>query len=84
MTHYSVDWQPIETHPKDGTQFLVYGKWLPYLMLPGGTDFIDIAVWSTLQSRTDADHYLMIGLRNAADFNVNITHWAPLPLPPNG
>lgn len=79
----SVDWQKLGTESKDGTPFLIYGKWRPYMHLIGGTPEIYIASWTTLQSKADAPVELMVGWHRSDNWNVDWTHWAPLPEGPD-
>lgn len=65
-----MDWQPIETAPRDGTSFLV---WLPTPELGS-----NVQVWSR---RTEKYSGTICG-RFAFDFRAGPTHWMPLPEPP--
>jgi hypothetical protein len=72
-----VDWQPIETAPKDGTRILLWdtdeaviAKWDDISM--GGAKGWQVAVVN------------MIGDVNYYDAAFNPTHWMPLPEPPRG
>jgi hypothetical protein len=81
-----MDWQPIETAPKDGAVFLVY---LPDGR-PGGRK--DDRVWlCTWDSYTDAQSGLFPGwiqplnvVKSGSQpvYRLNPTHWMPLPEPP--
>ncbi|AHD10043.1 DUF551 domain-containing protein [Phaeobacter gallaeciensis] len=75
-----MDWQPIETAPKDGTEILaVYvpsGKFSP--------DF-SIVEWDGKSWVGKCDGYRSIEAQS--DFHTNyhepfLTHWMPLPEPP--
>lgn len=66
------DWQPIETAPKDGTRFLGYGT-IGFETEPligtvqwDGSDFVG--------SPNEATEY--------SQEKCNLTHWMPLPPPP--
>lgn len=74
-------WELIETAPKDGSQILFYGKWKPFDILPGGEDCIIIASWSTVMSDGTGYQWLA-GLTPVSNYNVEFTHWTPLPAPP--
>jgi hypothetical protein len=72
-----VDWQPIETAPKDGTRILLWdtdeaviAKWGEISM--GGAEGWQIAVVN------------MVGDVNYYEAAFNPTHWMPLPEPPRG
>jgi hypothetical protein len=72
-----VDWQPIETAPKDGTRILLWdtdeavvAKWDDISM--GGAKGWQIAVVK------------LIGDVNYYEATFNPTHWMPLPEPPRG
>ena len=66
------EWQPIETAPKDGRQFLAYAKGQ---MIP--RHFIAVAQWAS----ADPD------FPQSVDgwfwpYAIRPTHWKPLPEPP--
>jgi hypothetical protein len=67
-----VDWQTIETAPKDGTYILVYGKHSRAIGYPG----------RQLTVRWDGQAW------ESADDGYGVyltpTHWMPLPKPPGG
>lgn len=73
-----MEWQPIETAPKDGTPILLScvrdrtGKRCVALAWWDGGMWADAMYWS------DADQQFSIPL-----FVSNTTHWMPLPTPPN-
>jgi len=73
-----MEWQPIETAPKDGTRVL----------LAGGKMFceaLDCYVMSPLSAQWDVDIWLVAGTEGGyvcADVQEP-THWMPLPLPPS-
>jgi hypothetical protein len=62
------EWQPIETAPKDGTELLLYGPFVP----TGGT-YMDIGRWTDY-----AD-----GFWDWSADDSQPTHWMPLPSPPS-
>jgi hypothetical protein len=70
-----MNWQPIETAPKDGTRVLIYGYW------DGELSDLDEEpeVWKARFSLgtwwVDSDQYYVARV-------VNPTHWMPLPKPP--
>jgi len=63
------EWQPIETAPKDGTEFLAW-----YPPDDGDDGFFDIADWIEMPKFVNADSWTRGGL--------DPTHWMPLPEPP--
>jgi hypothetical protein len=65
-----MEWQPIETAPKDGTRVLVYVE--PFGSLIGSNTF-------NLFGRTSGDRWYCDGVW--LDGSVP-THWMPLPEPP--
>jgi hypothetical protein len=76
----NMDWQPIETAPRDGTRILLYRP----LAERTNDDPIDIKrgvprdsnCWEeTIPPGMDATNY--------TDGACKATHWMPLPLPPN-
>jgi len=75
-----MNWQPIETAPKDGTSILVFGKF-----------GADIARWNKDPSVWDRDVDACWTVFEPDDYFYAIhlldefepTHWMPLPEPPN-
>ena len=66
-----MNWQPIETAPRDGTGFLYYQK------LPFGQKWIGSAVYH----EGEFVHVQWNG--DECDWTtINPTHWMPLPAPP--
>ena len=61
-----MEWQPIETAPKDGTWVLV---------CQGQNNIIRSAKWSI-----DYDHWEVSS--GAMSYIAGVTHWMPLPEPP--
>lgn len=69
-----MNWQPIETAPKDGTRVLGYGM-MPYEKEPGiGTIAWDLDYKQWQCEPTEASEYL--------PEKCDVTHWMPLPEPP--
>ena len=65
-----MEWQLIETAPKDGTPIIVYPN-------------IDVTFWG--YTKDDSDPYGWVGSYSYTtdDFNtLSPTHWMPLPAPP--
>ena len=64
-----MEWQPIETAPKDGTKFMAYHP----LKIFGGGHSIQVMKWLKGQLVYTLDH---------DSPTVLPTHWMPLPEPP--
>lgn len=62
-----MEWMPIETAPKDGTEFLAY-----WSNMRGAFEFIQPMNWKDDKFVISWDH----------DDCVTPTHWMPLPAPP--
>lgn len=77
----SPTWQPIETAPKDGTAFLGY---LPADRFPA------VCLWQAYEpadaAEIGADGYWAFGedLIGDVEGHAEVTHWMPLPPPPEG
>lgn len=65
-----MQWQPIETAPKDGDEILA---WNPYGAV--------VASWQKWPNT--AGGYWSTGCGCENDRAVKVTHWMPLPEPPN-
>ena len=65
-----IQWQPIETAPKDGTDILCYERGHP--KIPEDNGFMAVAHWSNGTWSEDVSGW------------VEPTHWMPLPEPPTG
>jgi len=64
-----MNWQPIETAPKDGTDLLLF-----YPSSDGEAPFIDVNRWLDWPREMNAYSWTTGG--------VNPTHWMPMPEPP--
>lgn len=64
-----MEWHPIETAPKDGTQILVWGDPYSYDWAIFIVRYVQINKWSGWQTWDSADQ--------------EPTHWMPLPQPPS-
>ncbi len=78
-----MDWNLIESAPKDGTEILLY--W-PQVVLPdeayrGGQRIVAIGRWGTPNYAGEAfvEHWMIGGRWTPGD---DPTHWMPLPSPP--
>jgi hypothetical protein len=65
------DWQPIETAPKDGTRILIASK-----EGVASASWSCCIHWDPAGDWSDSDEY-------ATPAGHEITHWMPLPEPPN-
>lgn len=68
-----MEWQPIETAPKDGTQVLLI-RWVPDTRRHG---WMDIDRWAT---KEEGRGWVGFGSFNPEFWPA--THWMPLPAPP--
>ena len=71
---FDVQWQPMETAPRDGKPFLAWCLERPPFD-PAPTWFHDIAKWSGRTPDDPAGHF-------AATSGAFVTRWQPLPPPP--
>jgi hypothetical protein len=74
-------WRPIETAPKDGTEVDLYGSWRNQ----DGSIYrgrFPSCEWGELASGGQAWLYDGIGLVEHSANQARITHWMPLPEPP--
>ena len=65
-----MNWQPIETAPRDGMEILAYREY----------SGITIASWADWISYSDLDPKSR--WENRDGFEIHPTHWMPLPKPP--
>lgn len=73
-----IDWQTIESAPKDGTQFLAYDPSLEVGMCNGIVLCIAIgAEWAVISGSTN-----ITGSNGYGMWSHSPTHWQPLPPPP--
>lgn len=76
------EWQPIETAPKDGKHVLFGGRWKPFDISKGGQWEAQIFSWSTVFSDGTGYEWIGAGFGKLSGWNVDWTHWMPLPAPP--
>lgn len=74
-------WQPIETAPKDGTTFLAYDT------PEGGLSMgVVLCKWDSEEGYDHTEwppHWVAMDPANGDDLECcNLTHWMPLPEPP--
>mgnify|MGYP001574536749 CR=1 FL=1 len=69
-----MDWQPFETAPKDGTRILAWGP----------KEMVITIMWHAIPRRDDGYWKLEPdgGTESNYDIETPLTHWAPLPDPP--
>lgn len=82
-----VEWQPIETAPKDGTQILACQQFSEHLTAQGYVPDFSIVKWDDREKDfvAMADGYMSI--KSQGDtwtiyHEPYVTHWQPLPTPP--
>jgi hypothetical protein len=66
-------WRDIETAPKDGTRFLVFG---------GGADKVEVCTWDDRVGAWDLDHTMLEDFNDQSEGYSRPTHWRPLPKAP--
>lgn len=70
-----IEWQPIDTAPKDGTPMLVYGRWQGELHdIDDNPDIYHVCF--------DCGSYCVVGGEYYGSYVMGPTHWMPLPEPP--
>ncbi len=73
-----MEWQPIETAPRDGTRLLLWAAW---------NDEPVIASWCVSRAPYSFEGW-STGWQTAGNYDVGyealmgVTHWMPLPAPP--
>lgn len=84
-----MDWQPIETAPRDGSRIQIYVPSTSNIDVIGEPEEItDHDRWTAACTGVFAGHFLNgrwnVGNTEAYDssFTVEPTHWMPLPTPP--
>ena len=68
-----MDWQPIETAPKDGTPFLAFAQTTPSGNVRAPSKHITVAYHTRWAGWVSIDGH----------YGVRPTHWMPLPPPPS-
>ncbi len=69
-----MNWQPIETAPKDGRLILIAER----------DGRVQIAKWAREPWGTNSDWYVQLTSSGADTYpTVDVTHWAPLLAPPH-
>lgn len=77
-----MEWQPIETAPKDGTDVLLWGKWAGEVSGPTENIVIDIGFFTDGSSDYAGKFWWALKTGDAYMCWINPTHWMPLPTPP--
>lgn len=77
-----MEWQPIETAPKDGTIVLLWGEWAGEINGQSGIDTMDIGSFIDGKSDYDGDDWWLLVTGDAYACWMRPTHWMPLPPPP--
>ena len=75
-----MEWQPIETAPKDGTRVLLFEKYSEVPFVGRWISFKRGSEWSA-----DTEHLNTSGDDIIIDWyeQSDVAHWMPLPKPPN-
>ena len=82
-----VEWQPIETAPRDGTQILACAQLSEHLAAQGHVPDLSIVRWDDREKDfiAMADGYMSIKSQGDTWTTYHepyVTHWMPLPTPP--
>lgn len=77
-----MNWQPIETAPKDGTVVLLFGTWAGEIAGVDDAKTVDIGYWRGGSSDYDGDDWWRLSTGDAYSCWMKPTHWMPLPEPP--
>ena len=68
-----MEWQPIETAPKDGTGFLAFER------ISSKHHTISVCVW---ENGPEGEGVYMVLFHKKENIPILATHWTPLPEPP--
>ena len=77
-----MEWQPIETAPKDGTAVLLWGLWAGEINGPDETPRVDIGQFTDGRSDYAGNDWWQLLTGDAYACWMQPTHWMPLPPPP--
>lgn len=77
-----MEWQQIETAPRDGSQVLLYGLWAGEVSGPIIDPRVDIGFWNGGESDYAGTDWWQIVTGDAYACWLKPTHWMPLPEPP--
>lgn len=83
-----MEWQPIETAPRDGSSFLVHKNTAPGL--PSGradkcwAGNSAVAAWWAEENGGEGAWICYMSMVQDPELHFEPTHWMPLPEPPNG
>jgi hypothetical protein len=76
-----MDWQPIKTAPKDGTEFIAWGYYNGTIdSMPSGPTWTGLRWWVDHQYPKGIWSQTLPGPMRSGSFHP--THWMPLPAPP--
>jgi hypothetical protein len=74
-----MEWQPIETAPRDGTSVLLSGG---QLACSGDIEENEIAVVAKICNAYGSEAWSVVRISGQEVWLWNPTHWMPLPAPP--
>ena len=77
-----MEWLPIESAPKDGTEVLLYGIWAGEIHGESKSPVIDIGSWAGGSSDYAGNDWWQLSTGDAYACWMRPTHWMPLPPPP--
>lgn len=77
-----LEWQPIESAPRDGTHILLFGIWAGEISGVSKSPVIDIGIWTGGTSDFPGDDWWSLPTGDAYACWMRATHWMPLPKPP--
>jgi len=77
-----IEWQPIETAPKDGRVVLLFGIWAGEIHGEYDEPTIDIGSWGGGKSDYPGNDWWHLTTGDNYACWMRPTHWMPLPEPP--
>lgn len=81
-TRIQVEWQPIETAPKDGTVVLLFGTFAGEISGVSDGKEMHIGYWKNGRSDYDGNDWWRLAGGDAYTCWMRPTHWMPLPEKP--
>lgn len=77
-----MEWQPIETAPKDGTDVLLFGDWAGEINGMAEKPSIAVGTWTGGASDYGPDGWWYLPHSDGYACWMKATAWMPLPKPP--
>lgn len=77
-----MNWQPIETAPKDGSSILLWGTWAGEIHGIAKHPCVDIGRWDGGNSDFPGEEWWTLDTGDCYTCWMKPTHWAPIPVPP--